>query len=346
MCSGSVAPTTAPIPLSPRSPSSRPESPSTSAARRSCSGRSRRRQVLDVGGARIAGADQGEDPGSGALGRRDQRLQGVEAEQRVGGEGVGPEPRDRPPRGRRLADQRLGVGGGGDRDVAALAVGDRQQPGLAGGVRRPRSSAAQPGAPRRSKQASCGLTATQAGPARSIRRAAVRRATAAAARSAAGASSPPGADPTRQQAWPGRGRGRDRSGCGALRRAPPADPRTRRRENRCSRPLDLGLQGRAGGEAGNLAARNRDPLAGARVDALAGPALGDVEFAEAGEADLATAAQRVGDRLEHGVHGVAGSLLATDPLVARQVGPETQPWSRRSSSSGLKIGRNLTAGSA
>jgi hypothetical protein len=30
------------------------------------------------------------------------------------------------------------------------------------------SSAAQPGAPRRSKQASCGLIATQAGPARSI----------------------------------------------------------------------------------------------------------------------------------------------------------------------------------
>jgi len=45
-------------------------------------------------------------------------------------------------------------------------------------------SAAQPGAPSRSKQASCGLTATQAGPARSI---SSRQwaATAAAARSAA-----------------------------------------------------------------------------------------------------------------------------------------------------------------
>ena len=39
--------------------------------------------------------------------------------------------------------------------------------------RRPRASARQPGAPSRSKQASCGFTATQAGPAISIRRAAV-----------------------------------------------------------------------------------------------------------------------------------------------------------------------------
>ena len=45
-----------------------------------------------------------------------------------------PRPGDRAPGGRRLADQRLRVGGGGDRDVAALAVGDHQQPGLAGGV--------------------------------------------------------------------------------------------------------------------------------------------------------------------------------------------------------------------
>ena len=37
------------------------------------------------------------------------------------------------------------------------------------------SSARQPAAPRRSKQASCGLTATQAGPAASMAAAAVRR---------------------------------------------------------------------------------------------------------------------------------------------------------------------------
>ena len=138
MCSGSVAPTTAPIPLRPHSPSSRSERPSTSSARRSCRGALRRRQVLDVGGAGVAGADQGEDAGAGARGGRDQRLERVEAEQRVGGEGVGAEAGDRAPGGRRLADQRLRVGGGGDRDVAALAVGDRQQAGLVGGVRRPR----------------------------------------------------------------------------------------------------------------------------------------------------------------------------------------------------------------
>ena len=55
------------------------------------------RQVLDVGGAGVAGADQGEDPRPGRLGGGDQRLQRVEAEQRVGGEGVGTEPRDRAP---------------------------------------------------------------------------------------------------------------------------------------------------------------------------------------------------------------------------------------------------------
>ena len=134
MCSGSVAPTTAPIPLSPPSPSRPPARPSTSAAEALVQRLLRRRQVLDVGGAGVAGADQGEDAGPGLRGGGDQRLQRVEAEQRVGGEGVGAEPGDRAPGRRRLADQRLGVGGGGDRDVAALAVGDDQQAGFAGGV--------------------------------------------------------------------------------------------------------------------------------------------------------------------------------------------------------------------
>jgi hypothetical protein len=92
------------------------------------------RQILDVRGAGVAGADQGEDSGSGRRRRRDQRLQGVRSQQRVGGEGIGAEPGDGAPRGRRLADQRLGVGGGGDGDVAALAVGDDQQAGLPGGI--------------------------------------------------------------------------------------------------------------------------------------------------------------------------------------------------------------------
>ena len=44
-----------------------------------------------------------------------------------------PRPGDRPPGRRRLADQRLAVGRGGDRHVAALAVGDDQQARLPGG---------------------------------------------------------------------------------------------------------------------------------------------------------------------------------------------------------------------
>jgi hypothetical protein len=89
--------------------------------------RLRGRQVLDVGGTRVAGADQGEDPGP-RLGRGgDERLERVAPQQRVGGEGVGAEPGDGAPGGRRLSDQGLRVGGRGDRDVAALAVGDDQQ---------------------------------------------------------------------------------------------------------------------------------------------------------------------------------------------------------------------------
>jgi hypothetical protein len=89
-------------------------------------------QVLHVGGARVARADEGEDSRPGRLGGGDQRLEGVEAEQRVGGDRVGAEAGDGAPGGGRLAEQRLAVGLGGDRDVAALAVGDDQQPGLAG----------------------------------------------------------------------------------------------------------------------------------------------------------------------------------------------------------------------
>ena len=59
-------------------------------------------------------------------------------------------------------------------------------------------SAVQPGAPRRSKQASCGLTATQAGPAASMS-AAQCAVTAAAARSAGGAGCRDGAGGVRPQ---------------------------------------------------------------------------------------------------------------------------------------------------
>lgn len=86
------------------------------------------RQVLEVGGAGVAGADEGEDPRSRLRRSGDQRLQRVPSQQRVGGEGVGAEAADGAPWSGRLADQGLRVGGRGDRDVAALAVGDDQQP--------------------------------------------------------------------------------------------------------------------------------------------------------------------------------------------------------------------------
>jgi hypothetical protein len=80
--------------------------------------------------------------------------------------------------------------------------------------------------------------------------------------------------------------------------------------------FDFGLQRRTGGEPGHLAARDGDPFAGAGIDALARAALGDVEFAEAGEGDLLAAAKSVGDGLENSVNSVAGSFFAAEPLIA------------------------------
>ena len=101
-------------------------------------------QVLDVGGAGIAGADEGEDARPRRLGRGDERLERVAAEQRVGREGVGAEARHRSPRGRRLPDQCLRVGRGGDRDVAALAVGERRAGRPRAPPRRPRPARPSP----------------------------------------------------------------------------------------------------------------------------------------------------------------------------------------------------------
>ena len=83
----------------------------------------------------------------------DQRLERVAAEQGVGGEGVGAEAGHGAPGCRRLADQGLRVGGGGDRHVAALAVGDTRSPASRAAATAS-ASAVQPGAPSRSKQAS------------------------------------------------------------------------------------------------------------------------------------------------------------------------------------------------
>jgi len=54
----------------------------------------------------------------------------------------------------------------------------------------------------------------------------------------------------------------------------------------------LAFRAEAGGEARHFAARDRDPLAGAGVHALAWATLGDVEFAEAGESWTSSPAAR------------------------------------------------------
>ena len=66
------------------------------------------------------------------------------------------------------------VGGRGDVDVAALGVGQDEQAARVRVLDDALQRRASRAAPRRSKQASCGLTATQAGPAASIGRRAVR----------------------------------------------------------------------------------------------------------------------------------------------------------------------------
>jgi hypothetical protein len=113
-----------------------------------------------------------------------------------------------------------------------------------------------------------------------------------------------------------------------------------------SAAFDLGLQSRTGGEPGHLATRNRDPFAGAGVDALAGAALGDMEFAEAGEGDLLATAQCVGDGLEHGVQSIAGSFFAAESLIAGKLVKKLSLGHVLDPPRGFEDGRNLTAVSA
>src|SRR5919197_2984020 len=82
--------------------------------------------------------------------------------------------------------------------------------------------------------------------------------------------------------------------------------------------LDLLLQPGPGREARHLAAGDEDSLAGPRVDSLPGAALGYCELAEAGEVDVASVLEDVGDRVEHRIDGLARLLLVSDPAVARE----------------------------
>ena len=88
-------------------------------------------KVEQVRGARIGRAHEAKQPGTRGVGFVEQRLERVPAEHRVGRGGVGSDARDVPPRGRRRSEERLPVCRCADRHVAALAVGDHQQPGVA-----------------------------------------------------------------------------------------------------------------------------------------------------------------------------------------------------------------------
>ena len=121
-----MAPVTAPTQDSPQSP--RCPAPSSSASARQALVQRRLALVLQLDRARVRGAHEHEAAGSGRRGALDERLERVAAEQRVGGEGVRAQARDRAERAGRLAHQRLRVGARRDRHVAALAVGQHEQP--------------------------------------------------------------------------------------------------------------------------------------------------------------------------------------------------------------------------
>ena len=93
--------------------------------------------VLEVGGARVRGTHEDEDSSTCGPGGLHQGLEAVTAHQGVRGEGIGTEARHGAERTGSLAHQRLAVGLRGDRDVAALAVGDHQQAVFAGRRGRP-----------------------------------------------------------------------------------------------------------------------------------------------------------------------------------------------------------------
>ena len=277
----------------PRSPTSpRPSSPTSSAT--CChSGRpSASAHVLHVAAARIRRLHEAEDPGAVAPARVEERLERVAAEIRVHGDGVGER------------DERLGVRARGRADVAALHVGDHEQARLAR-VRADVLEGAHPSAPRASKNADCGLTATACS-ARRRRRSRSRtprdrslggqlagltgrarrragsacRSTASASRSAkcVTATVAIGRKPT--------------SGVGGA-QGPRARPSKRGGGAPSCQPVSL-LDGRleraAGRELRHARRRDLDLLRRvARIDAGAGRALLRLELAEAGERDVAAA---------------------------------------------------------
>ena len=255
-------------------------------------------------------------PAPAAAAACDQRLERIAAEQRVDGRGVGAEPGDLAPRRRRRAEQRLRVGGGADRDVAALAVGDHQQPGARAAAetcceRRPagRAEALEAGELRLDRDAGVAGGADQRDAVLGDRR-------------GRGLGRLSGPSPDRRGSSPAGIRVEAEADLTAALLDERGEPVGEGRSGPSA--LDALLETSASGELRHLAARDRDPLAGARVDALARAALGDAELAEAGEADLTTAASVsvMPSRIES-TASPAAFLLSKLPAICRR----TQPWS-------------------
>src|SRR5271165_3358641 len=76
------------------------------------------------------------------------------------------------------------------------------------------------------------------------------------------------------------------------------------------------LQARPGREPRNARGGNLDPLAGRRIATLASAALRDAELAEAREGHVASALQRVLDRVQESVDRVGGILLAQSGTIS------------------------------
>ena len=129
-------------------------------------------EVEDVGGPGFEVRTRAKSPAPTAVGRLDQRLERVGADQRVHGRRVGPQAVDLSPRSLDRAEQRLAIGGALTGTSPRLPSATTSRPASRGAATT-WLSAAQPGAPRRSKQASWGLTATQYGAVASISVAAV-----------------------------------------------------------------------------------------------------------------------------------------------------------------------------
>ena len=179
-CSGTVAPVTAPTSAGRRRAPASPSPATIRATRSHTRSPPRWRGPATSAAPGFEVRTRTNRPGARA---RASELERVGAQVRVDGHGVGTEALDFAERRGRGAEERLGVGGGGDVDVAALGIGEHEQAAARARARRRVRARSSRAAPRRSKQASCGLTATHAGPAASMA-AAQWAATAAAARSA------------------------------------------------------------------------------------------------------------------------------------------------------------------